>query len=77
MAPKHVFNVEWDAAKTLRHADNFRRSNKQEDCVGIDEPTNKPGTGDPVDLKLEPVWQITMAAEPPNLSGQSSNSLAG
>ena len=28
-------------------------------------------------LKLEPVRQIKMAAEPPNLSGQSSNSLAG
>ena len=50
MAPEYVLDVEWSAPKSLGHSDDIRRSDKQKNRVWIDEATNKPGTGDPVDL---------------------------
>ena len=50
MAPEYVLDVERGASKTLGHGHDIRRSNEQENRAWIDEATNEPGTGDPVDF---------------------------
>jgi hypothetical protein len=50
MAPEYVLDIKRDAAETLRHLHDIRRSNKQESGAWIDEPTNEPGARDAVNL---------------------------
>jgi hypothetical protein len=51
MAPKDIFNVKWRASETLGYLHYIRRRHKQKHGAWIDESTNEPGTGDPVDLR--------------------------
>jgi hypothetical protein len=51
MAPKDILDVEWRASKTLGHFHNIRRRHKQKYGARIDEATNEPGTGDPIDFR--------------------------
>ena len=50
MAPKDILDIERRAAETLGHRHDIRRGDEQEHARRIDEATNEPGTGDPVDL---------------------------
>src|SRR6185437_15286607 len=50
MAPEDVLDVERSATEALGDLDDVRRSDKQEQGAGVDEATNKPRAGYPVDL---------------------------
>ena len=50
MAPEDVLDVERSATEALGDLDDVRRSDKQEQGTGVDEATNKPRAGYPVDL---------------------------
>jgi hypothetical protein len=50
MAPKDIFDVKWRAPETFGYFHYIRRRHKQEHGAWIDEATNEPGAGDPVDF---------------------------
>src|SRR5215471_9713042 len=51
MAPKAIFDVKWRASETLGYLHYIRWRHKQKHGAWIDEATNEPGTGDPVDFR--------------------------
>src|SRR5262245_41705483 len=51
MAPKDILDVKWRASEALGYCHDIRRRHKQKHGAWIDEATNEPGTGDPVDLR--------------------------
>jgi hypothetical protein len=51
MAPKDILDVKWRASETLGYLHDIRRRHKQKHGAWIDEATNEPRTGYPVDFR--------------------------
>ncbi|KAF0208340.1 MAG: hypothetical protein FD139_3607 [Methylocystaceae bacterium] len=50
MTPKGAIDIEGSGGKTFGDALNLRRRDEQKDGGRIDETTDQPGTGDPINL---------------------------